>query len=458
MKSRSTPRHLIYRSLLLSFALVLIAAKPATAQENQPPPLLVMISVDGMRPDYVTAADAHGAKVPQLRRLMKEGSYAEGVTGVIPTVTYPSHTTLVTGVWPAKHGILGNTTFDPLQKNFQGWYWYSEDIRVPTLWDVAAKAGRTTASIQWPVTVGAHINWNIPEFWRANTEDDAKLLRAVSTPGLLAEAEKDIGPYAGGIDASIEADERRGRYAQWILEKKHPSLLTLHLISLDHIEHDTGPFSPDAIAILERMDTIVGNVRKAAEQLSPGHTYFAVVSDHGFAKTDTELNLFPLFLQAKLFTVDDKGKIIDWRAMPWINSASAAIVLRDPSDESTLEAVRALLAKVAADPANGIDRILEADALHRRGGFPPASFFVSPKPGWKMGNALNGPILLKTKPGGTHGELPDLPDLRAAFFLVGPGVPPSRSLGIIDMRDVAPTLAQLLGLSLPTAEGKDLLH
>src|SRR5690348_6862666 len=163
-------------------------------------PLLVVISVDGLRPDYVTQADAHGAKIPNLRRFLKQGAYADGVQGVVPTVTYPSHTTLMTGVWPAKHGIYANTTFDPLQKNFQGWYWYAEDIRVPTLWDAAAKAGRTTASIQWPVTVGAHINWVIPEFWRANTADDAKLLRAVTTPGLLEEAAAVLGEYRGGID------------------------------------------------------------------------------------------------------------------------------------------------------------------------------------------------------------------------------------------------------------------
>ena len=143
---------------LLSWGLILSMAVGA----GSPAPLLVMISVDGLRPDYVTAADAHGAKLPNLRRFLKEGAYADGVIGVVPTVTYPSHTTLVTGVWPAKHGIWANTTFDPLQKNYQGWYWYAEDIRVPTLWDAAAKAGRTTASIQWPVTVGANITWNIP--------------------------------------------------------------------------------------------------------------------------------------------------------------------------------------------------------------------------------------------------------------------------------------------------------
>jgi predicted AlkP superfamily pyrophosphatase or phosphodiesterase len=256
----------------------------AHAQEK-PAPILLMISIDGLRPDYINAADARGLKVPNLRRFLKDGTYAEGVVGVVPTVTYPSHTTLVTGVWPAKHGIFANTTFDPLQKNFQGWYWYGEDIRVPTLWDAAAQAGRTTASIQWPVTVGARVTWNIPEFWRAGTPDDSKLLRAVSTPGLVAEAKAEIGEYRGGIDNAPESDETRGRYAQWILERKHPGLLLLHLAALDHIQHETGPFSSESIVILERLDAVIGSLRDTAERLAPGHALVAIVSDHGFVKT-----------------------------------------------------------------------------------------------------------------------------------------------------------------------------
>ncbi len=389
-----------------------------------------MISIDGLRPDYVTAADAHGAKVPNLRRFLKDGTYAEGVIGVVPTVTYPSHTTLITGVWPAKHGIFANTTFDSLQKNFQGWYWYAEDIRVPTLWDAAAQAGRTTASIQWPVTVGARVTWNIPEFWRAGTPDDAKL---------------------------PESDEIRGRYAQWILEKKHPGLLLLHLAALDHIQHETGPFSAEAAVIFERLDAVIGSLRDTAERLAPGRALVAIVSDHGFVRTNAQLNLFPAFRAAGLFSVDEKGKIADWKAMPWQTGGSAAVVFKDPNDSATLAQVRELLAKLAHDPANGIDRILEADELHQRGGYPTAQFFVGLKPGWKTGSTLEGAVLSKIKTGGTHGGLPDLPELRASFFLVGPGVPAGRSLGIMDMRDVAPTLAHAAGLSLPTAEGKNLL-
>ena len=384
---------------------------------------------------------------------MKEGTFAEGVTGVVPTVTYPSHTTLVTGVWPAKHGIYANTTFDPLQENNQGFYWYTEDIRVPTLWDAAAAAGRTTANVQWPVTVGAHITWNIPEFWRAGTPDDAKLLRAVSTRGLLEEARTELGEYRGGFDASSQAD-----YTQWILEKKHPALLTLHLSSLDHIEHDTGPFSPESIATLEVIDGVIGRIREVAEKLAPGRAYVAVVSDHGFVRTDAVLDVVPLFREAKLISVNEKGKVTDWKAMPWVTGGSLAVVLKDPNDAATIAQVRELLAKLASDPANGIDRVLEAEDLHRRGGFPTASFFVGLRPGWRTGFAPDGPVIAKTpKVGGTHGGLPDLPDLRAAFFLVGPKVPAGRSLGVVDMRDVAPTLAHEVGLSMPQADGKILL-
>src|SRR5207245_555495 len=93
------------------------------------------ISVDGLRASDVADASKHGLKVPTLRKLMAEGAYATGVKGVLPSVTYPSHTTLITGVAPAVHGISNNVVFDPYDKNNGGWYWYTSDIKVPTLWD-----------------------------------------------------------------------------------------------------------------------------------------------------------------------------------------------------------------------------------------------------------------------------------------------------------------------------------
>ena len=437
---------------LLVLVVILLLAGSVSAQPPVPRPLLLMISVDGLRPDHVTAADAHGVKIPNLRRFLAEGAYADGVQGVIPTVTYPSHTTLITGVWPATHGILSNTTFDPFRENQGGWYWYAEDIRVPTLWDVAARAGLSTASVQWPASVGARVTWNIPEFWRAGTADDAKLLRSVSTPGLLAELEADLGPYPRAL--TVESDEQRGRFAARILEKKRPNLLTLHLIALDHAEHMSGPFSAEAMATLERLDAVVGALRATAETVAPGAAYIAIVSDHGFAKTTMQLNLFPEFRGAGLITVSPQGKITDWKAMPWTAGGSIAVMLKDSGDAATLAQVRGLLDRLAADSAHGVDRVLDTEALRARGGFPSAAFVVGLKPDWQAGSSLTGALVTKANASGQHGHLPDLPDLRASFFVVGPGVPAGRSFGLIDMRDVAPTLAGRLNLTLPTAEGK----
>ena len=299
------------------------------------------------------------------------------------------------------------------------------------------------------------MTWNIPEFWRAGSADDAKLLRAVSTPGLLAELEPELGPYPRAL--TVESDEQRGRYAARILEKKRPNLLTLHLIALDHAEHESGPGSAESLAALERLDAVVGTLRAGAEAVAPGRAYVAIVSDHGFARTTMQLNLFGEFRRAGLFTVNAQGKVADWQAMPWTAGGSIAVMLKDPADAATLEKVRALLDHLAADPANGIDRILDAAALRDRGGFPGAAFLVGLKPEWQSGSSLNGPLTGKAGVGGMHGHLPDLPDMRAAFFLVGPGVPAGRSLGLIDMRDIATTLAHRLDLPLPTAEGKVLL-
>jgi predicted AlkP superfamily pyrophosphatase or phosphodiesterase len=435
---------------VVALLLVLVAVVAAVAAEA-PPSLLLMISLDGLRPDYVTEADRHGARVPALRRFLTDGAYAAGVQGVIPTVTYPSHTTLITGVWPARHGILANTVFDP-QRAERAWYWYADAIAAPTLWDAAAKAGWKTASVQWPVSVGARIDWNVPEFWHTGGAGDASLLRAVSTPGLLAEMEGELGPYPRSLE--IDADEQRARFATWLLEKKRPSLLTLHLIALDHTQHETAPFSRDSLAVLERLDALVGALRATAERLAPGRAWTAVVSDHGFVATEHQLHLGSAFRAAGLLTVE-RGRVGEWSALPWASGGSAAIMLKDAADEAIRAKVRALLQQLAADPANGIDRVLDADALHARGGFPPASFLVGLKPGWQTGSNLTGAIVTRGR-GGSHGHLPDLPELRAAFFAVGPGVPAGRALGVIDMRDIAPTLAQRAGLALPSAEGKAL--
>ncbi len=414
-------------------------------------PVVLLISIDGLKPEAVIAAGAHGLKVPNLRAFLRDGMYANAVRGVLPTLTYPSHTTLLTGAAPARHGIYDNTTFDPLNRNQQGWYWYAEDIKVATLWDAAAAAHLTTANIYWPVTVAAPITFNLPQIWRTGTDDDLKLQRALSTPGLEQELSAQLGRYPGGEEETVAEDEVRTRFAVQLLKTKHPDFFAVYLSGLDTEEHKSGPFSQESNAVLERLDALVGTLREAAQKAAPGAT-ICVVSDHGFASIQHDVNLYAAFREAGLFSVDGNGKISAWKAIPWPAGGSAAIMLADPNDESVRAQVKALLDTLAGDPQNGIDRILDSAELERRGGFPGAAYLVALRVGYEVSYGLSVPLITKPSNLGMHGFLPETPEMRSSFFIVGPRVAKARALGEIDMRQIAPTLAQILRVRLQGAE------
>ncbi|MFN0110621.1 MAG: alkaline phosphatase family protein [Blastocatellia bacterium] len=445
-------RHFCF--LVLIF--VLTFGLPSSAQRRTVTPV-VLISIDGLKPDYVLEANRHGLKIPNLRRFVREGAFASAVTGVTPTVTYPSHVTLVTGVSPAKHGVYANTPFDPFTKNQSGWNWYAEDIRVPTLWDACAKAGLKTASVDWPVSVSAKIDFNIVQIWRAATPEDRKLIRALSTPGLLTEAEKAIGNYPEGYDYTVEADKRRAAFNVHLLEKKRPAFLTTYFAGLDEIEHAHGPNSPEAYAALEEIDALVGQIRAAAEKLGNGKAVIAVASDHGFSPISKTLNLNAAFREAGLIEVE-AGKVKSWRAMTWNSGGSAAVMLKDKNDEEARVKIRQVLRRLAGDPESGLFKWYEGDIAQKLAGFPDAAFVIGTRSGWYIGGGLELPVIRNIKPGGGHGFLPELKEMDSSFFISGAGIQAQKNLGRIDMRDIAPTLAGLLGVKLPTAEGRNVLQ
>ena len=415
---------------------------------------VVLISVDGLRPADLHDTGARAVPLPHLRRLIDEGRYAERVRGVMPTLTYPSHATMLTGASPARHGIGSNLTFDPEFKNQTGWYWYASDFKVDTLWDAARKSGRVTANVHWPVSVGAAVDANLPQIWRTGTADDRKLLAALATPGLLPALEAGLGPYPDGIDESVDADERRARFAARLFALRKPGFMTVYFAGLDHEEHRHGAGSAQARDALRRLDATIGELVASLRQQDPD-TVVALVSDHGFAALRTDVNLFGAFIHAGLITVDDRKQVSGWQAALWPAAGSASVVLRDAGDSVVREKVRALLAELAGDPANGIDQVLDADAIARLGG-ARADYLVLFKPGFQIGRDPAAPLLADSSYRGMHGYSPDVPEMDAVFVLQGKGIGKG-SFGNIDMRDIAPTLARVMQLKLDQAEGRALL-
>jgi glycerophosphoryl diester phosphodiesterase len=339
----------------------------------------VLVSVDGLDQRYLSQCDRLGLKIPNLRRLMREGSWAGGVIGEVPTITWPSHTTMLTGVPPAQHGIQKNQVWD-----------YSS-IKVKTLWDDLRAAGRTSAAITWPVTVGAPVTWNLPEYFekRQGGSMDLAAVAAKATPGLVAE----ISARFPSFPQQWVDDRTRTLAALYLIREKHPDFLAVHLVDLDAEEHETQPFSQASLAILEYTDELIGQILAAL----PQGAAFALTSDHGFVSVERTVHP-PI------------GKVTPF----WVTTD-------DPQQANELEVL-------SRDPANGIGRRIPAEEWRRflpgapepTAAYEPADqFLFSPAP---MEGRYGKPYEI-----GTHGLWPGHPDYRSVFLLWGPGIAAART-------------------------------
>lgn len=389
-----------------------LAAALAAALSARP---LVVISVDGLDNRYLRQADEMGLKIPHLRRLMREGQWAQpGVIGVVPTVTWPSHTTMITGADPVAHGILGNQR----PKSEGGdYYWNASLIKVPTLLQQARQKGLKTAVITWPVTVDAPVDWNLPEYFKRRNGGsmDLRSIESRSTPPDLVE--KIAAAYPSFAQEWMD-DRTRTLATIYLLRNQHPDLLLVHFVDLDSEEHDNAPFTRESKAVLERTDELIGQILAAL----PSGADLAVVSDHGFERVNTVVNL-----QA----VAAKQGITGVLAMGGIAIAQ---------DQAAAEWLRAL----NRNPQYGLGREIPKEEYDR---FPstlpanPAAVFESAD-GFMFYGAPGGEPFSKPREIGNHGHWPMR--YRAVFILWGPGIP-HRTLPEISLKEHAGRFAEVLG-------------
>lgn len=412
---------------LLAATLLLVACgAPNDVIKPPAPPAharVVMVSIDGLMPETYMQPDALGLRVPTLRDLKARGAFARGVESVFPAVTYPAHTTMVTGVPPRMHGITSNRPPDPEGKNADGWRWYAEDIAVPTLWSAVPRA----ALIAWPVTVGAEAAWRVPEYWRAGTVDDQKLVRSLSTPHLLDNVAKGYPALWSKLTPPDVKDDAQFAIAKHILATDDPDLVLVHVWGTDDAQHAHGPRSTQAKQAIEDVDKLLGELLAQLEQ-SPDwdRTLLVVVSDHGFAAVEQEIQL-DVLLGPDAFSI--------------ANGGSAYVYARD------VAAARDKLATLG-DKLH----LIEPDEIERLGGDQDAAFAVVGSPGIAFGTKRTGEAIVDVHGKGTHGYLPTDANMAASFLAIGGRVAP-RDLGTIRMIDIAPTVARYLGASLPTTTG-----
>ena len=425
-----------------------LATRTVSAQRNAKRSV-ILISIDGMTAIDYLHPDG-GLKIPNLQALEAKGCRADGMTGIFPTVTYPSHTAMITGEPSSVNGIYTNTPLDPFGYENGGWYYYADRIKSPTLWQVLGKAGLKTAAVSWPVTVGAEVDYLLPEYRPVRTPEDVSLMSALSTPGLFREMIKlDSTDYPMG-------DAWRTKASIRILDEYHPNLLALHLSGLDAAQHRFGPHTPEAHAALEKIDADIGEIRNAvAASGSAAQTAWVVVSDHGFLRDSLLVNPMVALRDAGLLKTTATGKLVDWKVFINNEGGSAFLEARDPKDAASIAKATEVMRQLAADPTNGIAKVYTPEDLKAMHSNPTAFLALEAARGFAIGSELQGPIVTPSTTPGKHGYNPDIPELRPAMILSGAGVYPCQLREGVRIVDVGPTVAALLGVSMPGVAGRN---
>lgn len=418
---------------------------------------VILISVDGLRPEFYLE---ERWPAPMIRRMAREGVHARAVRSVAPTSTYPAHTTMVTGALPARHGIRHNRPFEP--EGVSGrWKVEAERIRVPTLWDAVREARGTSAGISWPVTVGAPIDWNVPEFWSVTGREGdltgpaahtAALRTRVTPPGLLEELEAEaIGPFPDfywGRNRSRE--DAVGAMAGHLIERYRPTLLLVHLTQTDWHQHAHGREHPEVELALAAVDRAVARMVEAAERAGIlERTAFVVTGDHGFTDVDTRILPNVWLVDAGLH--EDRSDRGDWRAAFHTAGGSAFLRLRDPDDADAVEEVRAVVEGLPSE-VRSLVRVVERDELDALGADPESPLALDGAPGVVFTRETQGPAV-REGTGGTHGHLPDLPEMQTGFVAWGAGVADGGVVERMELADVAPVVATLLGIPFEAPDG-----
>jgi len=402
--------------------------------------MVVIISLDGF-PAF--ALDDPRLPIPTLRRLIRNGAAARMAT-VNPTVTWPNHTSMVTGVRADEHGLLANGTIAPTG----GWppvkvepmIGKEKMVHVPTVYDAAFQAGLTTAQVDWvAIHQAATITWAFSEWASADGPVEREMIRN----GAIAAA--DIENFAKSN--ILFRDQVWTTAAVYLIREHTPNLLLFHLLSLDSVHHTYGPRTLAATSAIAFLDSCVARVVDAVGGAGKGQsTTFFVVSDHGFKRFTKEIRPSAAFAAAGL-----AGKVY---VMP---EGGSAYVYFDRSEAAEL-APKAIQALAGVE---GIDQIVGPSGFAALGLPQPErepqmyQLLLTAKEGYAFTGATGGPVTAAiAQQAGGHGYLASDPDMDAIFIASGYGVRAGARLDKVANLDIAPTVAKLLGVALPNAKGK----
>ena len=410
---------------------------------------VILVSIDGLRPEFYK--DSSWSMV-NLRQALKTGSYADGVNSVFPSVTYPSHTAMITGQNPLKHGIYYNTPVEA-EAITGKWNWDYKTIKVPTVFDLAKQKGLATASVFWPVSLNSAADYLVPEYWylpkkKGEAKDVLSALSENSKPKtLFAELQQHAIGTLNPIDFDgdhYSIDDNNAQIACYLIRQYKPSLLSLHLVTVDHFEHEQGR---DGDKVRTSLTVVDAALRKLIEATKKAGIYenttFIVTGDHGFVNIHNTLAPNVLLRKAGLYEPNSGN---NWKAYFHSSGGATFLHLKDKNDIATFDKVKALLAQLPAEQ-QGYFKIKDRKELDLIGADPNSVLALAAQQGYAFSSDSNGEFIRAAK-GGTHGYFPDFKEIQTGFVAFGKGIKEGKVLTEMNLTDIAPLIAHLLGLPI----------
>lgn len=414
---------------------------------------LIVISIDSM----VTEDMEIFRNMPNMGYLLKNSSVIKRNTTTYPSYTHSIHTSISTGCYPGTHGVIGNEHFDPGNMEPE-WFEKASDVKVPTLIQEARKHGYTAAEVFWPLTLGDDAEWCIHRAGiHAKPANEQEIIRERSTPGFFDE----VYPYIKDtfqLDHNIASDQLCFNTAEYLINKYQPDVMYIHLVVIDHLRHKAGVFSSEIQKGYEFLDQGFGQILNALRANGlEDKTIINVTSDHGHLDIKKVISVNRLLRDNGFITVDENGRLVDWKAYLHTCSLSGHVYIKD-HDPVVTEQVKQLF-------YDNRD-LLEMEKLytkeevkekwHLDGDF---TFVLESYGNASYSSNFNADLIMPTTNStyrtskATHGHEP-YKGVQPAFFLYNPFSDKQVTLPEGRIIDQAPTLAKLMGFTMTTCDGE----
>lgn len=408
-------------------------------------------------------------KCPNLGPFLAHCCGTESIRTIYPSLTYPVHVSIQTGCYPETHHVITNSPQDAAIPHIE-WTWDARLIHKETIFEAAKKAGYSTAAVFWPVTANnPYIDYHVPEYWLAREnetlrgafgdmgasdemlnlmEENAYLLNERYAEG---EAYFTMEPELSDFCTSVSCD---------IIRSRKPEVMFLHLSCIDTTRHRNGIFGPEVNKALLCLDRWFGMLRDAMKQAGVWKdTNFVLLSDHGQMDVARVVKPNVLLAENGFLTMNDDGRIRDYKALGLSNGMSMVFWLKDPNDRETHDRLYQLLNRYAEEGVYGFRQVWTREQAHEKEGLDgPFAFCVETDGYTSFGDGYTRPYVSDfdfrdyRMGHATHGYLPDKGP-QPVFLAAGPDFREDVMIGRRSIVDEAPTFAKLLGVPMPDAQG-----